>query len=226
MKKIQKHALKGKDIFIGLEDSKRSWKLCIRSEGVIVSDTSMPAKYEVLRNYLLNNFPEFRVYVMYEAGFRGFNLHDRLVADGWGCVVTPPHTVTEEKSQRRKNDRIDCRRLSKNLENNDYKKCYVPDKQLREDRQISRAYEQVKRDMNRVCNRIRRALEFHGLDDFFSSGRSTSRLINSLRDCRALFIWPKFRIKETAWAMGAMLRDARMFTAINPPMVNSPALIR
>jgi transposase len=173
MKKIQKHVLKGKTIFIGLEDSKRSWKLCVRSEGVIVSDTSMPAKYEVLRNYLLNAFPECKITVMYEAGFRGFNLHDQLVADGWSCVVTPPHTVTEEKSQRRKNDRIDCRRLSKNLENRDYKKCYVPDKQLREDRQISRTYEQAKRDVNRVCNRIRRTLEFHGLDDIFVPGRWT-----------------------------------------------------
>jgi transposase len=171
MKKVQKFILKEKEIFVGLEDSKRTWKLCVRNQGVIVHQTGMPAKYEVLRNYLNNKFPGCKIHLIYEAGFRGFNLHDQLISDGWHCIVTPPHTVTEEKCQRKKNDRIDCRRLAKNLENKDYRKCFVPDKQLREDRQISRTYGQVQRDIVRVCNRIRRTLEFHGLDEQFKPGR-------------------------------------------------------
>ena len=58
-----------KEIFIGLEDSKRSWKLCVRSDKVIVHETSMPAKYENLRNYFRNKFPDCEITVMYEAGF-------------------------------------------------------------------------------------------------------------------------------------------------------------
>ena len=131
----------------------------------------MPAEYEVLRNYFHNRFPECRVQVIYEAGFRGFELHDQLEADGWECIVTPPHTVTEEKCQRKKNDRIDCRRLAKNLENGDYHSCFVPRKEQREDRQISRTYGQVQADIKRVCNRIRRMLEFHGLDKGLPTGR-------------------------------------------------------
>jgi transposase len=107
---------------------------------------------------------------MYEAGFRGFNLHDQLKSDGYECIVTPPHTVTEEKCQRKKNDRIDCRRLAKNLESGDYKRCHAPDRKLREDRQISRSHEQVQRDITRICNRFRRTLEFHGLDRQFPGG--------------------------------------------------------
>jgi transposase len=163
--------LRQEKIFVGLEDSKKTWTLCVRSGGVIVHETSMPAKYEGLRNYFRNKFPDCDIEVMYEAGFRGFGLHDQLVADGWDSIVTPPHTVTEEKVQRKKNDRTDCRRLAKNLENGDYAKCFVPDKELREDRQISRTYGQVQADITRVCNRIRRMLEFHGLDDGFPAGR-------------------------------------------------------
>jgi transposase len=170
MRKIQQYILKGKEIFIGLEDSKRTWKLCARSGGVVVHETSMPARYEMLHNYFENKFPECRITVMYEAGFRGFGLHDCLTDDGWNCIVTPPHTVVQEKCQRKKNDRIDCRRLAKNLENKDYKSCYVPDKQHREDRQVSRTYGQIQRDIVRVCNRIRRTLEFHGIDDQFPPG--------------------------------------------------------
>jgi transposase len=121
-------------------------------------------------NYFNNKFPECQIQVIYEAGFKGFELHDELEANGWDCIVTPPHTVTEEKCQRKKNDRTDCRRLAKNLENGYYHSCFVPDKELRENRQISRTYEQVQTDIRRVCNRIRRTLEFHGLDQGFSPG--------------------------------------------------------
>jgi transposase len=61
--------------------------------------------------------------------------------------------------------------LAKNLENNDYHSCFVPDKELREDRQISRTYGQVQSDIKRVCNRIRRMLEYHGLDEDLPAGR-------------------------------------------------------
>jgi len=170
MKKIMNHIVKKKEIFIGLEDSKKTWVICVRSNKITINETRMPANYEVFKNYLNNNYPECKIHVIYEAGFRGFGLYDQLVADGFDCIVTPPHTVTEEKSQRQKNDRIDSRRLARNLENGDYHKCYVPSKQLREDRELSRLYEQIKRDINRDCNRIRRLLEFHGLDRDFPSG--------------------------------------------------------
>jgi transposase len=171
MKERRDYILRDEKVFVGLEDSKKTWSLCVRSGGMIVHETSMPAQYEVLRNYFRNKFPECHIQVMYEAGFRGFELHDQLETDGWECVVTPPHTVTEEKCQRKKNDRTDCRRLAKNLENEDYRKCFVPDKGLREDRQISRTYGQVQTDVKRVCNRIRRTLEFHGLDNGLPAGR-------------------------------------------------------
>ena len=170
MKKQSEHILKNEKIFVGLEDSKKTWKLCVRSEGMVVNETSMPAQYEGLRNYFNNRFPGCQIQVIYEAGFGGFELHDQLVSDGWECVVTPPHTVTEEKCQKKKNDRVDCRLLAKNLENGDYHVCFVPDKELREDRQISRTYGQVSSDIKRVCNRIRRMLEVHGLDKGLPSG--------------------------------------------------------
>jgi len=171
MGKLQHYVLRGEEVFVGLEDAKRTWKLCVRSGGTIVHETTMEASSTVLQRYLENKFPECAVCVIYEAGFSGFSLHDSLVAAGHRCVVTPPHTVTEEKSNKKKNDRRDCRRLAKNLENGDYAVCHVPDVELREDRQISRVYGQMRNDIVRVKNRIRRLLEWHGLDKHFPSGR-------------------------------------------------------
>ena len=120
MKKMINYTAKDKEIFVGLEDSKLTWKLCIRSEGIVIQETSMPARYEVLKAYFRNGYPGCKIKVIYEAGFKGFTLHDRLVSDGIECVVTPPHTVTQEKDSRVKCDKIDARRLAINLENGDW----------------------------------------------------------------------------------------------------------
>jgi len=172
---MQEYILKGENVYIGLEDSKKKWTVCVRSGSLIVHETTMPARYEVLHNYLENRFPEPQVRLMYEAGFRGFELHDRLTSDGFDYIVTTPHTLTEEKCNRQKNDRHDARRLAKNNENEDYKACHVPDRELREDRQVSRLYGKVQADIVRVRNRIRKALEFHGLDTDLPPGKWQSR---------------------------------------------------
>lgn len=171
MKKIRNFILEGKEVYVGLEDSAKTWKLCARSGRIVIHEATMPAKYENLRNYLRNKFPNCTIRVMYEAGFRGFELHDKLTADGWDCVVTPPHTVTQEKCSRQKNDRIDCRRMAKNNENGDYRSCDVPPRKRRQDRQVSRLYAQLQKDITRQCNRIRRVIEYHGLDCYFPCGK-------------------------------------------------------
>jgi len=167
MKKIIDYILKGQKIYVGLEDSKKSWKIVVRSGRIVVKKISIEADYKILQSFFRNNFPECSITVMYEAGFRGFGLHDKLKADGWDCIVTPPHTVTQEKCSRQKNDHIDADRLAKNLENGDYKGCHIPSEKMREDRQLSRLYEQLKKDCTRISNRIRRAIEFHGLEASF-----------------------------------------------------------
>ena len=126
MRKMQKFIVKDNRIFVGLEDSKNTWKVCIRCEGRIVHQASMPVNYGNLRHYFMNRFPGCTIIVMYEAGFQGFWLHDLLEEDGIDCIVTPPNKVTQEKDNRVKNDKIDARRLAINLENGDYKSCCVP----------------------------------------------------------------------------------------------------
>ena len=164
MRKMQEFIVKGNKIFIGLEDSKRTWKLCVRCDRMVVHETNMPAKYEVLQAYLKNRYPDCEIKVMYEAGFHGFWLHDKLEEDGYGCIVTPPNKVTQEKDNKVKTDKRDAHRLAKNLENRDYVSCCVPDSERREDRQISRTLDQIQKDITATKNRIRRFLDYHGLN--------------------------------------------------------------
>jgi transposase len=110
-RKMVKCIAKGKKIFIGLEDSKRTWVLCARADKSVIHETSMPARYEALRAYLKNGFEDCEIHVAYEAGFRGYNLRDALAADGYGCTVVPPHRVEQEKCAKVKTDRSDARLL-------------------------------------------------------------------------------------------------------------------
>lgn len=175
MRKMNESIVSGKRIFVGLEDAKRSWKLCVRCEGMIVHEVSMPALYPALRGYLMGRYPECRIVVMYETGFGGFNLYDKLMADGIECVVTPAHTVEQAKVSRVKTDRTDARLLAANLEAGTYVTCRVPDRQRREDRQVSRTTSQMQRYIIAVKNQIRRFLEFHGLDEGLAAGRWRDR---------------------------------------------------
>lgn len=164
MKKMQKFIVQGKRIFVGLEDSKKTWIVCVRCERMVVHETGMPARYEVLRTYLLDQYPNCEISLIYEAGFQGVWLHDLLEADGIDCIVTPPNKVSCPKNDRVKTDKRDARLLAKNLEAGVYMSCAVPDRERREDRQISRTLSQVQKDIVVEKNRIRRFLDYHGLN--------------------------------------------------------------
>lgn len=191
MRKMQDFIVKSNRIFIGLEDSKRTWKLCVRCDRMIVHETSMPAEYDNLRRYLKGRYPDCEIQVMYEAGFSGFWLHDLLEEDGIDCIVTPPNKVTQEKANKVKTDKIDARRLAQNLENEDYTSCHVPDRELREDRQISRTMNQIQRIVVSTKNRIRKFLDFHGLNGDLPAGAWKSshyKIIRELKLSRPLQI--------------------------------------
>ncbi len=171
MKTAMKERLRGQPVFIGLEDSKRTWKVCVRASGMIVHEISMPAEYDNLKGYIVNTYPDCSVSVMYEAGFRGFSLYDELKADGYECVVIPPHLVTEAKNNRVKTDKRDAKRLALVLEKHDYNfGCFVPDQELRGDRQLDRTVDQLTRKIISVKNQIRRAFDFHDLKECNGTG--------------------------------------------------------
>lgn len=171
MEKIQSFILKSKKIFIGLEDSKKSWKICVRYNRMEVHYISMEAKIDILSNYLKNKFPACNITIIYEAGFRGFSIHDQLTERGFNCIVTPPNKVTEEKGNKVKTDKIDARRLAKVLENDDYKACFVPDKELRDDREASRTLIKIQNNIVRTKNQIRKFLDLHNISIDLPNGK-------------------------------------------------------
>jgi transposase len=213
IRRVQHFVVDGKEVFVGLEDSKKTWKLAVRSEGMLIHQASMEAKYLVLIRYLRNNFPNCTIHFIYEAGFKGFNLYDRLVDDGIDCIVIPPHVVTEPKVNRVKTDKRDARRLALILENHDFRDvCHVPDRERREDRQISRTLVAIQKDIIRTRNRIRKLLDFHGVEVSFPDrwGRDEFRSLKKLPLSEPLRISLDVLLTqvEELWAHQTVLRDA------------------
>ena len=163
MDKMQDFIVKNKQIFIGLEDAKRSWKIAVRSDKMLIHQTILPMDKQNLLRYIRNKYPGCTVHLLYETGFHGFWLHDYLRSAGILCDLVPAHTVTEEKTNRVKTDRRDARRLAQNLENRDYRRCHVPDRERREDRQLSRTLEDVGINIVRTRNQIWKMFDFHGI---------------------------------------------------------------
>ena len=51
--RLQEYVVRDKEIFVGLDDSKRTWKLAVRSEKMMAFyQVSMEANYPVLIGYL------------------------------------------------------------------------------------------------------------------------------------------------------------------------------
>lgn len=212
IQKVQDFVVQGKEVFVRLEDSKKTWKVAARADNMVIHQASMEAKYAVLITYLRNKFPDCAIHLIYEAGFRGFTLYDQLVDEGVDCVVIPPHLVTEPKMHKVKTDKRDANRLAFILENRDFKDpCHVPGKERREDRQISRTLFGIQKDIVRIRNRIRKLLDFHGIEVPFSGqGRDEFRNLSKLAVSEPLRISLDVLLShlEHLWAYQHTLRTA------------------
>jgi len=212
-RRVQDFVVKGKEVFVGLEDAKKTWKLAVRCEDMVVHQVSMEATYETLIRYLRHKFPACTIHLIYEAGFKGFTLHDRLTDDGIHCVVIPPHLVTGPKVSKVKTDKRDALRLAHVLQHHDFKDgCHVPDKERREDRQISRTLVAIQKDIVRTRNRIRKALDFHGIDASSADrwGRTEYRALKELQVSQSLktSLDILLTLLEQLWEYQKQLRDA------------------
>jgi transposase len=204
-RKVQDFVVKGKEVFVGLEDSKKTWKIAVRCDKMVIHRVSMEAKYSVLIGYLQNKFPDCTIHLIYEA--------DQLVQDGIDCVVIPPHLVTEPKVNRVKTDKRDANRLAHVLESHDFKDpCHVPDKERREDRQISRTLIAIQKDIIRTRNRIRKLLDFHGIEVSFPD-RWSKKEFQALRELTLgqslrMSLDVLLTVLEQLWNRQKALRDA------------------
>ena len=155
----------GQIIYIGLDVHKKSWMVTIISQGIILKTMSFIPSPEQLVKYLHKNYPKARYISVYEAGFCGFWIHRRLRELGVeNIVVNPADVPTKQKERRHKADKIDSRKLTRELSNNNLEGIYIPSKEHESLRALGRLRRQTVKDQTRIKCRIKSLLYFVGIE--------------------------------------------------------------
>ena len=103
---------------------------------------TLPPQWEALRK-TIDDFGAPRVTVVYEAGYFGFSLHDRITAHGARCMVTPPSLIPQESGNRVKTDKKDSAKLARLLAKGELRSVAVPSVEQRNHRQVLRQRSQM-----------------------------------------------------------------------------------
>ena len=84
MKKEQRKQIsfKGQRIFIGIDVHLKSWSVTIASEHAVLKRFTQSPSPEALHSFLTREYPDAEYKSVYEAGFCGFWIHERLMELG------------------------------------------------------------------------------------------------------------------------------------------------
>jgi transposase len=152
------------DIYVGLDVSKKSWKVCIYVGMYFHRQFAQPPQPDVLVNYLRRNFPGARYHCVYEAGCFGFWIYETLNKHGIHCIVVNPADVpTTSWEKSRKTDRVDANKLARSLAAGELHPIYVPERKALEDRNLVRLRTSLVREQTRNKNRIKAMLQYYGI---------------------------------------------------------------
>jgi len=155
----------GQNIYAGIDVHKKSWQVSIYSEELYHKTYSQPPKPEVLRHYLERHFPKGTYNSVYEAGFCGFWIHDKLQELGVNNIVVNPADVpTTDKEKKQKTDKVDSNKLARQLRNGDLEAIYIHKRDVLEDRNLLRMRRTLVKDLTRYKNRIKSDLHFFGFE--------------------------------------------------------------
>jgi transposase len=160
---VNKLDFTGQHIYVGMDVHKKSWNVSIHSANLEHKTYSQPADPQVLGNYLRRNFPGAHYHCVYEAGFSGFWIYERLTQQGIDCLVVNPADVpTNDKERVTKSDRVDCRKLARHLRNGELKGIYILPTIKVEDRGLLRMRHNLIKKQTRCKNQIKSLLYFYG----------------------------------------------------------------
>ena len=167
MKREQRKQIsfKGQRIYIGIDVHLKSWSVTIASEHAVLKRFTQAPSPEALYSFLIREYPDAEYMSVYEAGFCGFWIHERLVELGIdNIVVNPADVPTTTGEKLRKTDAIDSGKLARSLRSGELKGIYVPDKVSLEIRSLIRLRDSVTKDQTRQKNRIKSHLRYLGIE--------------------------------------------------------------
>jgi transposase len=162
--KLSTISFKGQFFYIGIDVHKKHWVVTIRSNKLELKTFRMEPLPEALALYLSKNYPGGYYYSVYEAGFCGFWIDKELKKYGiMNIIINAPDVPTTNKEKVTKTDKVDSRKLARELENNNLVALYIPDKDMEDLRSLCRLRCTLSREMTRIKNRIKSHIYMTGI---------------------------------------------------------------
>ena len=153
------------EYYVGMDVHKGKWVITIRSCGLEIKTLVVDPSVEVLMKYLDRNFTGGKFTCTYEAGFCGFWIQRKLKQRGVDCLVVNPADVpTRDKERVNKRDKVDSRKLARELEKGNLEGIYVPGEWMQSLKSLGRLSISCSRDMTRIKNRIKSHLNLYGIE--------------------------------------------------------------
>ena len=186
MKSIDQNSFSGSHFFIGIDTHLKNWRVTVRLNSIELKTQSMNPSPEELLNYLSKKYPGGTYHIVYEAGFCGFWVVRKFKELGVDCIVVNPADVpTSNKEKVNKNDPIDSRKLSRELENKSLNGIYIPDIFHEELRSLMRLRYRIVQNQTRTKNRIKSLLHTRGIkipEQFTGNSRWSASFIKWLEE--------------------------------------------
>ena len=132
-------SFKGQNIYVGIDVHLKSWSVTVLSENSVLKRFVQDPDPGALHKFLTRNYPDAEYHSVYEAGFCGFWIHERLTALGINNIVINPADVPTTAGERiQKTDAVDSAKLARSLRNKELTGIYVPDSTSLEVRSLIR----------------------------------------------------------------------------------------
>jgi transposase len=156
---------KGQNIYVGIDVHLKSWSVTVLSETSVMKKFSQSPEPEALHKYLATHYPGADYQSVYEAGFCGFWIHERLRGLGINNIVVNPADVPTKSSEKlRKTDSVDRGKLARSLRAKELRGIYTPDSVSLEMRSLIRLKNTITKDITRQKNRIKSQLRYLGIE--------------------------------------------------------------
>lgn len=183
MGKVKTLSFEGETICVGLDVHKTNWKVNSRMSNVELAAFCQDPNPQVLNNYFKRNYPGAKLRVVYEAGFCGFGIQRSLTELGMECIVVNAADVpSSDKERKRKDDKRDARKLSRELADGNLEAIYVPSVEMEQARSLVRQRYRLVQDQTRCKNRIKHMLMFSGIHLNRDKERWSNQYVKALEE--------------------------------------------
>lgn len=149
-------------LFMGIDVHDLTYRVSLFFNGEELENKSLPSEYHHIKR-LIGRHPGVNIHAVYEAGAFGYDLYDRLKADGVNVIVTSPSLIPRAPGDKVKTDKRDSRKLAQLLSMGALKAINVPDKVKREEREVLRTRDQLVRHRRAIFQQIESKIRMHAL---------------------------------------------------------------